>query len=613
MKPVDMTPWMDALSDDALVARAGAAVFARGQAYARGGAVLEPEMAVPRGQEAIALEAQVKGSDHYGVRIAVDRLDRLQGQCDCPHAADGFFCKHQVALALVLRDRLTGQAGETGTLTVDPAALTPAAKRAQTQARKAADLQAFLKTQPADALAARLWDWAQADRQLMAELKTWVAQSQAGDDPKALQTAITELLRDRRDFLDWRESAQYARRTAKLLDWLQPWLQKNPVVCLDLCDHSLRRLYKVLEHADDSGGDIGDLVGEVMALYADAVQALKPPAAWLTHWFDLMAADPFGLWDEIEVLGRAGPAAQAAYAAKAAEEWHRWVQAHPEGPGAPAGRRGLTEQRAATDWERSRLRDRYLRALRLQDDPRALLAAMTASAASGHEWVEAVVLCETQGWMREAMQWASHAHKLFPDDRRVEDALLRAYERDGWDDEALVIRRRQLQRHPNDERYLACLNAAERAGKDRATYRQEIMGWAQEREMQMVLLPPERVGFPKRPSKERLVSQRVSWWLAEGRWREALDLVQPPNRCDPNTLLRLAHALPQAERATAVWLLQRVFDTWMLQAKSPYRNELALVQEIGGRMAPEQAREWVDGLRQTYKARRTFLAGLPQA
>lgn len=610
MAAPDPSRWVDALSDAVLQRLSGEAVFRRGEVYARDGSVQEPEMSPLEDGERIALEATVRGTDRYEVRVAIDRRDRLHGRCDCPHAGDGFFCKHQVALSLVLRGVLSGEPPNGG----DSASTdSPASKRAKTQVRKVTDLQAFLKAQPPEALAARLWDWAQGDRKLMADLKAWAAQSQAGDDPKALQTAITELLRDRRDFLDWRESAEYARRRGRLLDWLRPWLQKNPTVCLDLCDHSLRRLYKVMEHADDSGGEIGDLVGEVMTLYADAVEAAQPPASWLNRWFDLMAADPFGLWREMEVLAQAGPVAQAAYAVKASEEWQGWVDSHPDGPREPTDRRGIAGQRAPIDWERSRLRDRYLRALRLQDDPRALLAAMTGSSAAGHEWVEVVVLCETQGWHREAMQWATHAHKLFPDDGRVEEVLLRAYERDGWDDEALVIRLRQLQQHPNDERYLACLTAAERAGKDRAAYREELMAWAAEREMQMVLLPPERVGFPKRPSKERLVSQRVSWWLAEGRWQEALDLVQPPNRCEPRTLYRLAHALPLTEQHTAVWLLQRVFDVWMAQAKSPYRNELALVREIADRMSPAQAGEWLTGLRQTYKARRAFLAGLPQA
>lgn len=606
----DPSRWVDALSDAVLQRLAGEAVFRRGVGYARDGSVREPEMSPLEDGERIALEATVRGTDRYEVRVAIDQRHRLHGSCDCPHAGDGFFCKHQVALSLVLRGVLLGEPSTGG----DPASTeSPASKRAKTQARKATDLQAFLKAQPTQALSARLWDWAQGDRKLMADLKAWAAQSQAGDDPKALQAAITELLRDRRDFLDWRESAEYARRSEKLLDWLRPWLQKNPAVCIDLCDHSLRRLYKVMEHADDSGGEIGDLVGEVMALYADAVQAAQPPAAWLTRWFDLMAADPFGLWSEMTVLAGAGPVAQSAYAARATDEWLRWVKAHPDGPKIPAGRRAVPGSSAPIDWERSRLRDRYLRALRLQDDPRALLEAMTASADFGHEWVAVVKLCEAQGWLREAMQWATHAHKRFPDDGHLEEALLRAYERDGWDDEALVIRRRQLQQRPTDERYLACLKAAESAGRERAAYRQELMDWMAGREMQRVLLPPERVGFPKRSSVERVVSLRVSWCLAEGRWQDALDLVEPPNVCEPRTLYRLAHALPVAEQARAVWLLQRVFDAHMAQSKSPYGKELALVQEIVARMAPAQASDWLGGLRQTYKARRAFVGGLPQA
>ena len=268
MAAPDTSRWVDALSDAVLQGLAGEAVFHRGEGYARDGSVREPEMSPLEEGERIALEAAVQGSERYEVRVAIGRHDQLQGRCDCPHAGDGFFCKHQVALSLVLRGVLLGEAPNGGELTHTES---PANKRAQTQARKAIDLQAFLKAQPADALAGRLWDWAQGDRKLMADLKAWAAQSQAGNDPTALQTAITELLRDRRDFLDWRESAEYARRTEKLLDWLRPWLQKNPAVCLDLCDHTLRRLYKVLEHADDSGGELGDLVGEVMALYADAV------------------------------------------------------------------------------------------------------------------------------------------------------------------------------------------------------------------------------------------------------------------------------------------------------------------------------------------------------
>ena len=47
-----------------------------------------------------------------------------------------------------------------------------------------------------------------------------------------------------------------------------------------------------------------------------------------------------------------------------------------------------------------------------------------------------------------------------PRDARCEDALLRCYERDGWDEEALAIRRQRLEHHPGPMQYMALLRAA---------------------------------------------------------------------------------------------------------------------------------------------------------
>lgn len=155
MAAPDPSHWVDALSDAVLQQLAGEAVFRRGEVYARDGSVQEPEMSPLEDGERIALEAMVRGTDRYEVRVAIDRRDRLHGRCDCPHAGDGFFCKHQVALSLVLRGVLLGEPPTGG----DSASTeSPASKRAKTQARKATDLQDFLKAQPPEALSARLWD-----------------------------------------------------------------------------------------------------------------------------------------------------------------------------------------------------------------------------------------------------------------------------------------------------------------------------------------------------------------------------------------------------------------------------------------------------------------------
>ena len=600
-------PWLSAVSDDTLQRLAGDTVFQRGQAYARKGTVEEPDIPALRTREAMALQATVQGSEPYTTRVAIDQNNRLRGECDCPHALDGNFCKHQVAVALSLRAILAGDvpsaqsASETGT--------SAAAKRAQTQTRNRDTLRAFVQGQPAATLADKLWAWAENNRHLMADLKAWAAQAQAQDDPAALKSAITDLLRDRHDFLDWRESSIYATRSAKVLDWIKPWLEQDAQAALDLCEHALRRLYKVAEHADDSSGEIGDLAGSLMNLFIDAVEAVQPPAKWLDRWLDLMSHDPWGLWNEFRVLSVAGSAVRQRYAELAREQWLAWCHKN-ENP-TPTKKRLGTVHMEPFNRERYRLRRRYLDSLALQDDPRALLEAMTASAQSGHEWTEAVKHCEAQGWFREAMHWATHAHKLHPKDGGVEEALLRAYERDGWDDEALAIHRKRLEQNPSVEHYRACMDAAQRAGQAPASYRAELMQWQQNQEMQTVYLPPLRVGEHRRQETVRVVSVRVNWLLAERDWDAAWALVQPPHRCDPKLLRQLARALPAERDADAATLLCRALDAALPDSKSPYQDVLALVRETCSRMPEDAARAWVDGLRITHKARRNFVAGLP--
>lgn len=293
-------PWLDAVSDDTLRRLAGDTVFQRGQAYARKGAVEEPEIPALRTREAMALRATVHGSEPYTTRVAIDQSNSLLGECDCPHALDGNFCKHQVAVALSLRAILAE--GEPDAQDAAGAGVSTAAKRAQTQTRNRDALRAFVQSQPAATLADKLWPWAEGNRQLMAELKAWATQAQAQDDPAALKSAITDLLRDRHDFLDWRESGIYATRAAKVLDWIKPWLERDAQAALDLCEHALRRLYKVAEYADDSRGEIGDLAQGLMLLFIDAVEAVQPPAKWLDRWLDLMKCDPWDLWNEFRVL-----------------------------------------------------------------------------------------------------------------------------------------------------------------------------------------------------------------------------------------------------------------------------------------------------------------------
>ncbi len=50
----------------------------------------------------------------------------------------------------------------------------------------------------------------------------------------------------------------------------------------------------------------------------------------------------------------------------------------------------------------------------------------------------------------------------------------------------------------------------------------------------------------------------------------------------------------------------------MRRASSPYRDELAMVDEIGRRMDPARRTVWLAQLRTEFKAKRNFIRDLPE-
>ena len=394
------------------------------------------------------------GNLPYAVRLWISADDELDGACTCPHAQDGNFCKHLVALALAWRAAL----GDAAAISLPQTARkqSSATQKSSVQTERQDALRRFIWEQNASVLAERLWSWAERDRACMADLKIWASSSKAVDDPKALRAAIDAVLPRRNGYLDWRRSNDYARQGSAVMELLRPWISRDAATARELCEHALRRLFKVAEQSDDSLGGIGGLIQDLMGLLIETLRTAAPPASWIDRWFKLMDADPWGLWNEPAVLEAAGPEAQARYAERARQDWHTWRQR----PRKTTSRRSSSFLTGDDDLERDLLRRRYLEVLARQDDPRALLDAMIESVETAAEYCDVVAFCEARNWHREALQWAQSAARLHPRDARCEDALLRCYERDGWDEEALAIRRQRLEHHPGPMQYMALLRAA---------------------------------------------------------------------------------------------------------------------------------------------------------
>lgn len=167
------------------------------------------------------IEGVVEGDRFY--RVA---LGTRSWECDCPMGAAGVFCKHCVALALAARAPVDGQ-------TLLPPART---------------------------------------------------QSHAAD-AGAVQKAILAAFRTRRDLYNWRAANEYAveARAAveQLADAAAIW---GAADFIPTAQKAIAATTRVLLHADDSSGLIGNVVDDLLRLHASLCTESPPPTKRLVDW-----------------------------------------------------------------------------------------------------------------------------------------------------------------------------------------------------------------------------------------------------------------------------------------------------------------------------------------
>jgi hypothetical protein len=298
--------WVRALSDASLRQASSATIFQRGKAYAASGAVeVVNEDPVPDP----ALHAQVTGTDTYTTEVWIED-DAVAGHCDCPNAEDGWFCKHQVAVALVWRDRLAGHAAPIAPFVRKP--VPGGVKRARTAEEKRLALHDFLHGQEAATLAGKLLEFADRDHDIARELQQWCKASEVSNDPAALKTLISEMLTPGRGFIAWDESASYVRRAEAVLPLLQQARVRDAGAAAALCLHALRRAWGVLQQADDSNGEIGGLCGAIGAEWVLSLKAAGPQkASFGDSYLQVQLDDPFGCFDAAAAEAAIGEPAMA--------------------------------------------------------------------------------------------------------------------------------------------------------------------------------------------------------------------------------------------------------------------------------------------------------------
>jgi uncharacterized Zn finger protein len=162
----------------ALEAAAGGTAFQRGEEYFAVGAVGRL-----RAQEDKVF-AKVEGTETYQVELW-DEDGELAGDCSCPRAGDGYFCKHCVAVGLAWFNE-HGSAS----LPADGTGKKPVKAKRRDPWK---DIRQYLETQPAESLIEVLLDVAQRDDRLFQSLLLKAERTQGGGNAeKAFRRAIVD-------------------------------------------------------------------------------------------------------------------------------------------------------------------------------------------------------------------------------------------------------------------------------------------------------------------------------------------------------------------------------------------------------------------------------------
>jgi len=392
------------LSDEELKQLAGAAAFSRGRGYYTDGRVRLLRSGKTQ------CEAEAMGNETYRLWLKRESND-WRWDCSCPAAADGDFCKHLVAAALLWRDGAT-EPGE-GT----------------------DDLLAYLRAQPAERLALLLKQLADED----SEVERCLRLLQAGADLEHLKKVLASALATR-GFLDYQRSMDYAHRLGPVLTQLEAQLALAPTAARELVEYALKRLLKVYANADDSAGAIGGCLEDLARLHAQACALAAGDGAELASTlYKLQTADEWGLFPVAEYWTALGDAGQAEYARLIAAELER-LPPKPDTGGRHDSDSFYIRRRAAEYAQAARDFDLLMRVLQWDVSHAGAL-------------VEIIGACREFKREREALEWAERGVKRFPGDARLHDALAACLHAAGLEDEAIEQHWAAFRTQPDEQHW----------------------------------------------------------------------------------------------------------------------------------------------------------------
>jgi len=574
---------------------AGGAAFQRGEAYFAAGAVAR--LRVQEDQ----VSATVEGSATYQVELR-DEDGELAGDCSCPRAGDGYFCKHCVAVGLAwLGNHASAGAGSDGE---NPAEI----KRRDPWK----DIRHYLDAQTTESLITLLLDVAQRDDRLYQSLLLKAERTRGGSHAeKAFRNAIDDAVQVDR-FIDWHELPTYAGNIEQLVDSLSELLQPDSATMLiGLAEHAIESIEKALEQVDDSNGDVSGMVCRLGELHLKACTMANPaPVDLAVRLFRFETTLPFGLcsFDAATYRTPLGENGLRRYRELAEAEWQK-IEPRTDANGYDAHRVTIT-----------RIMERLAEADGNVDE---LVAIKAKDLSASYRYLTIAEILAKVKRHDEALDWAERGLRAFPDHPHdgLRDFLVAAYlphegggdKGDNEDHEkALQLTWIQFEERPGLDPYKKLHAVATRLGIWPAQ-RERALSWL---DSAITREAGSTSRWRPKPSAPNYTA-RVSIAL----WEKDLDAAWSAAHqgiCDRAMLIALAGKLEKERVDHAISLYQRVIPDIVGETKnSAYEEAVRLVRKIGrllqGSNRLPEFGDYLAELRLQFKPKRNFMKLLDNA
>jgi len=370
---------------------AGDQVFARGESYARRGAV-----------EILSLDRDrvlsvVTGSEDY--RTVVSGQDgTIGGECSCPAFLDRGFCKHMVAVAMVANE------AEIHGLT----------DGADTGSR----IRQHLREKGTDALVEMVMEFAERDPVAYRRLEMATVALE-GDDKsveKHLRKAINTATRTA-GFIDYESAGGWAAGVETALDALSE-LASGPRagIVIGLAEHAATRIENAIEDIDDSDGHINWLLARVQTLHLEACQAARPdPVTLAGTLFTKGMASDYG------VFGDAAASYEDVLAEEGLNEYRRLAEAAWKKLPPANARGGRGREFGGDRYRLTAILDFFAER---DGDVDARIALRVSDLSSPWTYLQLAQFCQKHDREADALGFAEEGLWLFEDDLPDERLLL---------------------------------------------------------------------------------------------------------------------------------------------------------------------------------------------